>query len=378
VEPQPITTIPLGTIVGLAVGLLALGLAVGWYAAHSRWQRRQARRSQQGSKQLQSVLDALPFAALIHDAKGAIIAHNKDAAQFLAAFNRGDTVPLTVDAAVGRVIRSQVAESLELLRPGSEQRVHVLIAPVVDGDTAVTHTLILFNQPAAAPQQLQTYQQLVSAIGHELRTPLTAIMGHADIIGSCQIEEEALWRRSLTFVTAEVERLARLVEDLLHLSRLDFAPPRLRPTNLRLVAEEAVSTLFDVAQAQDVSLILQTANRLPRVQADPDRIRQVFLNLLDNAIKYAPGSTVIIHLEQNVDGIRTNISDTGPGIAPDALAHLFEPLFRGQQPAAIPGTGLGLTIVRRILEQHGTAVHVHSQLNKGTTFTFSLPLAAAD
>ncbi len=377
-EPQPITTIPLGTIVGLAVGLLALGLAIGWYAANSRWQRRQARHSRQGSRQLQSLLDALPFAALISNAEGAITAHNKNAAQFLAAFNRGDTVPLTVDAAVGRVIRSQVAESLELLRPGSEQRVHVLIAPLMDGSTAVSQTIILFNPPAAAPRQLQTYQQLVSAIGHELRTPLTAIMGHTDIIGSCQIEEEALWRRSLSFVSAEVERLARLVEDLLHLSRLDFSPPHLRPTNLRLVTEEAISTLFDTAQAQDVSLVLQTANRLPRVQADPDRIRQVFLNLLDNAIKYAPGSTVTIHLEQKVDGIRTKISDTGPGIAPDALAHVFEPLFRGSHTAATPGTGLGLTIVRRILEQHDTAVHVYSQPNKGTIFTFLLPLATTE
>jgi len=375
VQPQPITTIPLGTIFGLALGLLALGLIAGWYAAHSRWQRRQARANKQQNAHLQSILNALPFAALTCDAGGNILAHNKDADQFLTAYDRGDTVPLAVDAAVGRVIRTQIAESLELLRPGSEQRVHVSIAPLAGEETAVSQAIILFNHPAAAPQQLQIYQQLISAIGHELRTPLTAIMGHADIIGSCQIDEEALWRRSLTFVTAEVERLARLVEDLLHLSRLDFSPPRLRPTNLRLVAEEAVSTLFDTAQAQNVSLALQTANRLPRVSADPDRLRQVFLNLLDNAIKYAPGSTVTIHLELADDGLRTTISDTGPGISPDEMNHIFEPLFRGSHTAATPGTGLGLTIVQTILAQHDTAIHVQSQLDDGATFTFLLPLA---
>ncbi len=374
-EPQSVTTIPLGTIVSLGLGLLTIGLAVGWYAGNSRGQRRQAQQNKQHDVQLQSILNALPFAALTCDTSGNIITQNKEAGQFLTAFDRGDTVPLTVDAAVGRVIRTQTAESVEMLRPGSEQPVHVLIAPLIGGDTAVPQAIILFTHPATAPQQLQTYQKLISAISHELRTPLTAIMGHTDIIGSCQIDEEALWRRSLTFVTAEVERLARLVEDMLHLSRLDFSPPRLRPTNLRLIAEEAVSTLFDKAQAQNVSLMLQTASRLPRISADPDRLRQVFLNLLDNAIKYAPGSTVTVHLELVNKGLRTTIRDTGPGIPADELDHIFEPLFRGGHTAATPGTGLGLTIVQTILAQHDTAVHVQSQPKNGTTFTFLLPLA---
>lgn len=269
------------------------------------------------------MLNVLPFAALISDAEGNIIAHNKNTAQFLAAFGRGDTVPLTVDAAVGRVIRSQVAESLELIRPENEQQVQVSISPLAGEDTAVSQAFILFNHPADAPHQFQVYQQMISAIGHELRTPLTAIMGHTDIISSCRIEEEQLWRRSLTFVTAEVERLTRLVEDLLHLSRLDLAPPHRRPTNLRLVAEEALSTLFDRAQEQNVSLVLQTAGDLPRVLADSDRLRQVLLNLIDNAIKYAPDSTVTIQITAEDDAVQVEVNDTGPGIAADELAHIL-------------------------------------------------------
>jgi signal transduction histidine kinase len=374
-EPQAITTIPLGTIIGLGVGLLVIGLAVGWYAAHSRWQRHQARHARQQAGQLQSILQALPLAALISDTEGRILGQNKEAAQFLTAFHRGDTVPLTVDAAVGRVIRTGQTESLELLRPGSEQPVHVLIAPIAGGETAVSQAIILFNHATAAPQQLHVYQQLVSAIGHELRTPLTAVMGHVDIIGSCTVEEETLWRRSLTFVTAEVERLARLVEDLLHLSRLDLAASYLRPTNLRLIAEEAISTLFDKAEAQNITLILQAANTMPRVQADPDRIRQVFLNLIDNAIKYAPDSTVTIQLTPQKQAVQVEVRDTGPGIPGDDLSRLFEPFHRGRQDEAIPGTGLGLTIVKSILDQHQAPIQVKSTINEGTRFIFSLPNA---
>ncbi len=373
-EPEPITTIPLGTIVGLAVGLLGIGLAVGWVAAHSRWQRHRARAGNPKTIDLQSVLNVLPFAVLISDAEGNIMAHNTHAAQFLDAFGRGDTVPLTVDAAVGRVIRSQVAESLEMLRPGNKQQVQVSIMPLAEGKTAVSHALILFNNPANGPHQYQVYQQLISAIGHELRTPLTAIMGHTDIMSSCRIEDVQLWKRSLTFVTTEAERLTRLVEDLLHLSRLDLAPPHRKPTNLRLVAEEALSTLFDKAQEQNVSLILQTAGDLPRVLADSDRIRQVFLNLIDNAIKYAPDSKVTIQITPEDDAVQVDVRDTGPGIPLDELALIFDPFYRGSRDKSASGTGLGLTIVKSILEQHNAPIHVESEEGKGTCFAFSLPL----
>ena len=370
-----IATIPLGIIVLLTVLLLIAGLVVGWYAAAARWRRRLARRNLANDTRLRELLQALPFAALVVDANGEIMAQNDEVARLSAPFGRGDTVPLTIDAAVGRVIHSGASETLELHLPGSEQPLQVSIAPLGLGATAVPHALIHIQNAALPTGQAQVYRQLISAIGHELRTPLTAVMGHAEIIGSCQIEEEALWRRSLTFVTAEVERLARLVEDLLHLSRLDLAASHLRPTNLRLVAEEAISTLFDQAQEQNVTLILQAANKLPRVQADADRIRQVFLNLIDNAIKYAPNSTVAIQLTPKDDTVQVEVRDTGPGIPADELAHIFEPFQRGRGDSAAPGTGLGLTIVKSILDQHNVAINVESQLGQGARFIFSLPVA---
>lgn len=228
-------------------------------------------------------------------------------------------------------------------------------------------------EPGQSPTRDERSQRLARNLAHELRTPLTAIMGHVEIMNSCGYEEETLWRRSLGFVSSETERLARLVEDMLYLSRLENAPFDPQPVNLRREAEEAVSILYDQAEKSKVSLVLRAAPDLPRVQGDPDRLRQVFINLLDNAIKYAPGSTVTINLFAEEDRVVVRIADGGNGISADDAAHVFEPFYRSDATAGRErGTGLGLTIVQAILVQHRAPIEVDSTPGRGTSFTFSL------
>lgn len=375
-NPDIVATIPLGLIMAVAIVLLTVGVTVGWYISGVRWQRCLFRAGQVKTRQIADLFNALPYAALMVNAQGELVVLNNKAAQLLPDLKRTNALPLSIDAAVGRVIHSRVMETLEPVLSGTKQQVQVLVAPVGAGEVAATHALVLFLDALAGSGQTQVYRQLVTAMGHELRTPLTAIVGHVDIIGSCQLEEEALWRRSLTFVAAEVERLTRLVEDLLSLSRLDRLPLYTRPMNLRLTAEEAVTSLFDAARQQEATLVLQAPNELPHVQADPDRIRQVFLNLLDNALKYAPGSTITVQLEPSDQAVQVTVQDTGPGISSMELDHIFEPFHRSARaPAHSSGSGLGLTIVHTILQQHNVPIQVDSHLGQGTTFTFSLPLA---
>ncbi len=370
-----VASLPLGLVVIAAIALLALGAVSGWLAARARARRRSKGAARETLARRADLLNAMPQAALVTDADTRIVARNSQAAQLLKVFGKGDDLPLVVDAAIGRVIRSRVAETLEFLSPANPaRRLQASIAPL---DAA--EALVLFADPNGGSSRGEVYRQLTNQMAHELRTPLTAILGHVDILNSCRIEEEALWRRSLGFVAGEAERLARLVEDLLSLSRLDRIPLNVQPMSLRAAAEEAISSLFEAAERNKVSLVLQAPPELPRVLADPDRIRQVFLNLLDNGIKYAPGGAATVRLAPERESVRVEVADDGPGIPSLDLPRIFEPFYRGGQAASsVQGTGLGLTIVRALLDQHHAPITVNSAPSQGTTFAFSLPVARSE
>jgi two-component system phosphate regulon sensor histidine kinase PhoR len=278
---------------------------------------------------------------------------------------------------VARVLDAGIAETTEIpAPPAPDRRLRVTASPLkAMGRT--TGVLVLVHDPAEATRSVVSYRRLISAVAHELRTPLTAILGHADILGTCDPQQdEALWRRSREFIAGEAERLARLVEDLLTLSRLGLTPLHRRPVNLLAIAEEALSTLFQVAEARTVRLALQSPPSLPRVLGDRDRLHQVFLNLLDNAIKYSPaGGEANVRLASGAGHVKVEVCDNGVGIAPEDLPYVFDPFYRSEGVHDMPGTGLGLTIVRTILDQHGATIDVQSIPGQGTSFHFSLPRA---
>ena len=370
-----VASLPVGLILLMAIVVLAIGAAAGWLAARARFRRKIGRASLSNARQAAAFIDALPYPALVVDADANVIARNVAAAQMLDAIGHAGALPLALDAAIGRVVRSRSSESLEVSLPQyPARRLHASVSPAqID---SVTHALVLCVDPGTGSGRADVYQRLIGTLAHELRTPLTAIMGHVDILSSCRMDEEVLWRRSLGFVAGEVERLARLVEDLLSLARLDRLPLHIQAVNVRTAAEEALSALYDAAKRRGVTLVLHSPSDLPRAQADPDRLRQVFLNLVDNAIKYAPNSTVTTRLTPENQLVHIEVSDTGTGISAEDLPRIFEPLYRGRHTSSeSPGTGLGLTIVRTILDQHHAPINVRSIPDRGTTFSFSLPVA---
>jgi len=324
---------------------------------------------------LPALLEALPCGALLADAEGRVMLANNQARRWLGETGRSVRLPRTAQDLARRVAASGTSEGLEACAPARGDGRLWIEATLLGGGGGV---LMLVREQRSSNVEAEVYRSLMHTIAHELRTPLTAILGHADILASCSIKEESLWRRSQQFITGEVERLARLVEDLLTLSRLDLSASALVPVNLRAVAEEAISAIWQMAEEKGVTLALQSAGDLPRVRADPDRLRQVFINLLDNGVKYTPsGGQVTVRLTPMEKWVQVEVGDTGMGIPQTDLPHIFEPLFRGDQARrAVPGTGLGLTIVRTILAQHGAEIRVRSEPNRGTTFSFDLPIAA--
>ena len=381
---SPSASIPLGTVVLVLIVSLALAMILGgWWAwrLSSRAPRKPAGpssplRAPLASPALADVLNALPFpAALVSPDGHPRVVNDQAASSWLTAPSPPRLSPPLVTLAQ-RVAAGGAVETAPVTLGDGQPSLRVRAVPLLGRGHPYAGTMrdgvLLVGQPGGGEAGLN----LTRLVAHELRTPLTAIVGHAEILESCSPADEALWRRSRDFIAAETQRLARLVDDLLALSRLEAAPPLLRAVNVRAVAESALSRLFDRAEAAGLHLTLDAPPSLPRVRADVDRLEQALVNLLDNAIKYTPGGgTVTARLASEGGYVRVEVSDTGPGISPDDLPHLFEPLYRAESARHLPGTGLGLTIVRAILDQHDAPVSVRSTPGQGTAFTFRLPVA---
>jgi signal transduction histidine kinase len=365
----PHASVPVGVVILALIGLLLMAMVMGGLLA--LWLRPSP--AQSSSPWLDGVLNALPFPAALINPDGSLLAINAEATSWLEA-KSPPRLASSLSILARRVVASRRTESAQVTLSDGQPPLNLQASPLLgDGPSAggALRGVLLMALPGRADSL-----NLTRLVAHELRTPLTAIVGHAEILASCDPTDEALWRRSRDFISAETQRLARLVDDLLALSRLEAAAPLMQTINLRAVVESALSSLFDRAEGTCLTLTLDAPPSLPRVRADPHRLEQAVVNLLDNAIKYTPqGGTVTVRLISEGGYVRVEVSDTGPGVSPDDLPHLFEPLYRAESVRHLPGTGLGLTIVRTILDQHGAPISVRSTPGRGTTFTFRLPIA---
>jgi two-component system OmpR family sensor kinase len=255
--------------------------------------------------------------------------------------------------------------------------------PVADDELGrLTHS---FNVMVARLEAAFARQKrFVSDVSHELRTPLTALGGGLEmlLLGADAGDPEAQ-RRLLRGMYAETERMRRLVEDLLTLARLDEGHLPLRPADI-----DATALLRDVAeQAERLASGQRIVRDLPDApllaRADADRLRQVLLNLVENALKFTPAEgTITLAAQRGAKGagdrILIIVRDTGAGIPPDALAHVFDRFYRADFARARPsdqpgGSGLGLAIAQSLIEAQGGAIAIESDVRQGTAVTIALP-----
>lgn len=212
----------------------------------------------------------------------------------------------------------------------------------------------------------QAGRALINDLGHELRTPIATILTHLEILGLSDVGQE-VQQQSLTFAKDEAQRMARLLNDMLELGRLETAPefPR-RPVDLVALVEDVVLQSTPRAVERQMALALEADSPLPFVPANADRLRQVLLNLLDNAFKYArPGDHVTVSLRRTESGIECAVCDTGPGIPPEHLPHIARRFYRAA-PKGVEGSGLGLSLVAEILRRHESELLIESSSPDGT------------
>jgi two-component system sensor histidine kinase BaeS len=238
---------------------------------------------------------------------------------------------------------------------------------------------VSFNQMAARLAQTEALRcDLIANVAHELRTPLTSIKGYME-----GLIDGVLPREDKTFqqVYREADRLQRLVYDLQELSRVEGGAVKLdlRPTSVPRLVETMVTRLE--RQFEDKGVVLETdlAVGLPAVQADEDRVGQVLLNLMGNALQYTPsGGRVRLSACREGQMVRFLVEDTGVGIPTEDLHHVFERFYRADRSRtrAAGGSGIGLTIARHLAEAHGGQIRAASEgPGRGSTFSFTLPIA---
>lgn len=222
--------------------------------------------------------------------------------------------------------------------------------------------------------------EFVANVSHELRTPLTAIKGYLETVLDETGLESDTHRRFLEIANSHAERMGRLIDDLLNLSDIETGKVVLDPIPISLgTFVQDVSAMFEKdAAKKDVKLV----NHVPpdlSVQADRDRLSQILVNLVDNAVKYTPKGGTVSFLAAKTDAnqIRIAVRDTGQGIPPNDLPRITERFYRVDKARARVegGTGLGLAIVKHLVQLHGGTLHIESEYGKGTTIEFLLPAA---
>lgn len=241
------------------------------------------------------------------------------------------------------------------------------------------------HELAAANERLQELDRLkskfVSDVSHELRTPLTNLKLYLNLVEHGRAEKQPQY---LGIMREQVDRLTYLIEAILDLSRLESGRRRMTfaPVDLNGVVAQVVGEQRARAEEAGLALVWETAPDLPLVRGDRQALSQVITNLVANAISYTASGAVTIRTLPALECGRvcTEVQDTGAGIEPTDLPHVFERFYRGQHTAQsnIPGTGLGLAIVKELVELHGGRVEVESAHGKGATFRIWLPLAEFD
>ena len=247
---------------------------------------------------------------------------------------------------------------------------------------AMAQLVISFNQMAVALEQIEQQRlALLSNISHELRTPLTGLKGYLEglLDGLFPANEE-----TFAWMSQEIERLHRLVNDIQNLSRIEAGQIELHCQAFELgnVAQRTITTLQPQAQSKTIALTLAPTNTPIYAFADPDRVAQIMINLMGNAIRYTPdGGSILVSIEQDGREAQIVIQDTGVGIAAESLPYIFERFYRVDASRArhSGGTGIGLTIAQHLVWAMGGELTADSEgENKGSTFTFSLPMAQTD
>ena len=250
----------------------------------------------------------------------------------------------------------------------------ISIVPVMSDDETCTGVVGLFKDTTEIENLERMRRDYVANISHELRTPLTAVKGLLEPLSDGLIDDPETRQRYYGIMLHEVERLSRLISDMLQLSRLQAGTEYMERSvfDVNELLEDVLSSYANAAEKQNIQLALET-QELPPVISDQDRVEQVLIILIDNAIRYAgAGKTITVKTYQDDADVFVCVEDNGCGISQEDIQHIFERFYKASKARNEGGTGLGLSIAKQVMDKLGESIRVESELGKWTRFTFSV------
>ena len=337
---------------------------------------------------LEAVLLSMFEGVMVVDSKGTILLMNQTLKDFLLV--KDDPVGKKPIEVIRNIEIQEIADcalktgcgvkacEISVLTP-QEKILSVHATPVIRENNPEGAVLVFYD--ITNLRQLEKMRRdFVANVSHELRTPISSIKGYAETLIDGALEDKENARDFLKIIYSDSDRLARLIDDLLDLSKIesDKFGITLKACSLKPIVTRVTVGLQKQAQDKEITIKIEIAQDLPDILADEARIAQILLNLIDNAIKYNQHKGIItISAEDKNKFIQVNISDTGIGISDKDLPRLFERFYRVDKARSreLGGTGLGLSIVKHIISAHHGEVSVKSILGQGSTFSFTIPKA---
>jgi two-component system phosphate regulon sensor histidine kinase PhoR len=331
------------------------------------------------TNKLKAVLETMDDGVLMTDIHGIIIMAN------LAA---GKMFGFAPDAVAGRRLMEVILDSevnavfKSYLKTGHQQSVQIdqtstgrLLRVIASGISyhEGVGALLMF-QDLTEVRRLQTIRQkFIANISHELRTPLASIKAVTDTLSEGIVSDPEMARDFLNRIDTEIDRMTQIVRELAELSRIETGQMALKPAPIELgpFLKECVSSLKPQADRKHITLAASIETGFPSIQAESERIQQVLINLIHNAIKFTPeGGSVTVSAKSEGNSVVISVADNGVD-----LPHVFERFYKVDKARSGEGTGLGLAIAKHIIRAHGGEIWVESEFEQGSTFSFRLPVS---
>ena len=343
---------------------------------------------------LQTILKGMTEGVLVVDGRARILMVNDALRQLLSlSSDVSDRMPVEIirnaelEEAIRKAIRDGENVALELyLSKAGEKTIEVSVVSIHPSGTrmdedgeGIRGAVAVFHDITRLKQLEKIRQDFVANVSHELRTPLTTIKGYAETLLDGALKEDQAFQ-FVQVIQRHTDRLTKIVQDLLMLSKIETKEFQLKMEMISLpnLIDDIIDFLKEPAEKKKISLSRHEIPPSLTLRADRSYLEQVLINLLDNAIKYTPegGKVIVSAVEKNSEDIQFSIEDNGIGIPKEDLSRIFERFYRVDKGRSkeLGGTGLGLSIVKHLVQAHGGRVWVESQLGKGSTFYFTLPI----